>query len=157
MPPVIPILVALAVGFGTGWTVNGWRGQAKWSEREAAWSAATATAVMQAREREQVLADAIAIIDAENTTERTKAHAENDRLRAAVDAGAQRLHVRATCPAADVPATTSGAGVDHGAGAELAADARPDYFALRAGLIDVERRLAACQGILRTERHAVMP
>lgn len=71
-------------------------------------------------------------IDQRNTTELTHALTENERLRRAVDAGGQRLRVNATCPASgSVPTTAGTTRVADAGGAELAADARPDYFTLR--------------------------
>lgn len=144
---------ALAAGiFIAGWWVNGWRWEAKWNDREAELAQARAKTLGEYREREHVLQEALALVDAERTAERNKAREENDRLRAAVDAGAVRLRVRAACPVARVPETPARAGVDHGAQAELDAEARSDYFALRDGIIEVEKALAACQDILRKER-----
>ncbi|VVN20862.1 hypothetical protein PS619_04316 [Pseudomonas fluorescens] len=72
------------------------------------------------------------VIDQRNTKELTDALTENERLRRAVGDGTGRLHVRATCTAAgSVPATASTARVADAGRAELAADARPDYFTLR--------------------------
>lgn len=69
--------------------------------------------------------------DQKHTEELTHVRAENDALRLAVDDGRQRLPVRATCKPA-VPTTATGAaGVADAGTAELAADARPDYFSLR--------------------------
>lgn len=71
-------------------------------------------------------------IDQRNTKELIHALTENDRLRLAVGDGTQRLQVRATCSAArSVPATAGTARVADAGRAELAADARPDYFTLR--------------------------
>ncbi|WP_448649438.1 lysis system i-spanin subunit Rz [Pseudomonas corrugata] len=71
-------------------------------------------------------------IDQRNTTELTHALTENERLRRAVDTGGQRLLVNATCPATGSVPTAAGAARLADAGtAELAADARPDYFTLR--------------------------
>lgn len=154
--PVNPLLLVRVVAaialFAAGWLVNGWRWESRWSEREAGYAAAVVEASEEAREREQVLADAIARVDAEHTAERTKADEEISRLRAAVDAGAVRLRVAARCPTASVSQAAAGSGVDHGTGAELAADARQDYFALRAGLTRQEQKLAACQATLAGER-----
>jgi len=154
--PINPLLlarVAVAIAlFAAGWLVNGWRWESRWNEREARYAAAVVKASEEAREREQVLTDAIARIDAEYTAERTKANEEISRMRAAVDAGAVRLRVAARCPAASVSQAAAGPGVDHGTGAELAADARSDYFALRGGLIRQEQKLAACQAALAGER-----
>ncbi|WP_025108618.1 lysis system i-spanin subunit Rz [Pseudomonas sp. H1h] len=71
-------------------------------------------------------------IDQRNTKELTHVRDENRRLRRAVDDGAQRLRIRATCSATgSVPATSSTTRVADAGTAELAADARPDYFTLR--------------------------
>lgn len=71
-------------------------------------------------------------IDQRNTTELNHALSENERLRAAVDTGGQRLRVNATCPASGpVSTAASTARLADAGGAELAPDARPDYFTLR--------------------------
>lgn len=71
-------------------------------------------------------------IDQRNTKELTDALTENERLRRAVSDGSGRLLVRATCPATgSVPAIAGTARVADAGRAELAADARPDYFTLR--------------------------
>ena len=72
-------------------------------------------------------------LDQKNTEELNHALAENDALRRDVDDGRQRLRIRATCRSA-VPATTGAASVADASSAELAADARPDYFTLRGQL-----------------------
>ncbi|MGB4488678.1 MAG: lysis system i-spanin subunit Rz [Pseudomonas veronii] len=68
--------------------------------------------------------------DQKNTEELNHALAQNDALRRDVDDGRQRLRIRATCRTA-VPTTTGTTGVADAGTAELAADARPDYFTLR--------------------------
>jgi len=71
-------------------------------------------------------------IDQRNTKVLTDALTENERLRRSVGDGTGRLLVRATCPATgSVPATAGTARVADAGRAELAADARPDYFTLR--------------------------
>ncbi len=162
MPPLATILLfaktlpwraiataALAVALVVlGWTARGWKADAEIAGIHARNAAATATASEEAREREQVLADAIALIDAEHTAERTKADAENFDLRTAVASGAKRLFVNAACPATGMPHAAAGAGLGDAARPELSPDARPDYHALREGLIAKERQLGACQDIL---------
>ena len=69
-------------------------------------------------------------VDQKNTEELNHARAENDALRRDVDDGRQRLRIRATCRPA-VPTTTGAASVADAGTAELAADARSDYFTLR--------------------------
>ena len=69
-------------------------------------------------------------VDQKNTEELNLANAQIEALRRDVDDGRQRLSVRATCKPA-VPGTTGAASVADAGTAELAADARPDYFTLR--------------------------
>lgn len=87
-------------------------------------------------------------IDQQRTEELSRAEDENERLRADVAAGRRRLSVRATCPA--VPTDTGAAGVDDGATVELAADARHDYYRLRAQIAADEQKLAGLQDYVRT-------
>lgn len=68
-------------------------------------------------------------IDLQRTQELNHERAENDALHLDVDAGRKRLRVNATC-SAPVSASTRAGGVADAATAELAADARPDYFTL---------------------------
>ncbi len=69
-------------------------------------------------------------IDRIHTQELAHVRTENQDLRRAVDDGAQRLRVKAICSAA-VPANPGTGGVADAGTAELAADARSDYFTLR--------------------------
>ncbi len=68
--------------------------------------------------------------DLKHTQELNDALNDIDGLQRAVDAGNQRLRVKATCSGA-LPASAGAAGLADAGTAELAADARPDYFALR--------------------------
>jgi len=68
-------------------------------------------------------------IDLQNTTELNHVRTENQGLRRAVDAGAERLRIKAACPA--VPADSGTGRLADAGTAELAADARSDYFTLR--------------------------
>lgn len=87
-------------------------------------------------------------IDLERTTELNHARTENQDLRRAVDAGRQRLWIKATCPAA-VPADPGADGLADAGTAELAADARPDYFTLR------DQLALSKQMILGLQQHAL--
>jgi len=69
-------------------------------------------------------------LDQKNTEELNHVRAENDALRLAVNDGRQRLRIRATCRPAVSTATGAASVADAGT-AELAADARSDYFTLR--------------------------
>ena len=69
-------------------------------------------------------------IDRTRTEALNHARSENTELRRAVDAGSKRLHVNAVCRAPEPNQTGPGRVADAGT-AELATDARPDYFTLR--------------------------
>ncbi|OMG83644.1 lysis system i-spanin subunit Rz [Achromobacter xylosoxidans] len=148
---------ALAGGLVLGaaaWTVQGWR----YGEQLAGLRAARADEVADGqRQAREILARRHA--DVAEINERNgraewaayggmrNAQIQDDGLRADVDAGRQRLHVRAACSAAGrgVPEASAAAGVDHGARAELDPAARSDYFALRAGIQKLTAQLEACQ------------
>lgn len=87
--------------------------------------------------------------DIKHTQELSNARDTNDALRRAVDDRDKRLLVKATC-AASVPAVTGAAGVADGATAELAADARSDYFALRDQLALSKQMILGLQDHVRS-------
>ncbi|MGY2962821.1 prophage endopeptidase [Pseudomonas sp. TE36184] len=95
----------------------------------------------------EMLADRDAI-DLQRTLELNHERAENDALRLDVAAGRKRLSVKASCSAA-VPASAGAGGVADAATAELAADARPDYFTL------VDQLALSKQMILGLQDHAL--
>ena len=86
-------------------------------------------------------------LDTKHTQELTDAKADNDRLRAAVAAGSQRLRVNATCPA--VPDATGAARLDDAGAAELTADARQHYHALRDELALSRQMILGLQGYVK--------
>lgn len=116
-------------------------------------------------ERDQALVDLKAVIEVANanaerlaqakdldkkhTQELSNARDTNDALRRAVDDRDKRLLVKATC-AASVPAVTGAAGVADGASAELAADARSDYFTLRDQLAVSKQMILGLQDHVRS-------
>lgn len=86
--------------------------------------------------------------DLKNTTELNHVRTENQGLQRAVDDGAQRLWIRTACPAS-VPATAGATRVADAGSAELAADARSDYFTLR------DQLALSKQMILGLQQHIV--
>lgn len=109
------------------------------------------TAVAQAgslrntlRLQRELAADA-AEIDRRHIEGLSHARAEDDHLAADVAAGKRRLHVAADCSTSGMPDSTSAAGMDDGAAAELTPVARQDYFALRGQLTRTEAALAGLQ------------
>lgn len=83
-------------------------------------------------------------LDLKHTQELNDERNANERLRAAVDAGRQRLHVKATCPA-PVPTDAGAAGLAAAGAAELDRAARQDYYALRDELRLTRRMVLAWQ------------
>ncbi|MFY1030668.1 lysis system i-spanin subunit Rz [Pseudomonas asiatica] len=87
--------------------------------------------------------------DLKHTQELNHALDDIENLRLAVDAGNQRLHVKATC-SATVPANSGAAGLADAGTAELAADARSDYFTLRDQLALSRQMILGLQDHLRS-------
>lgn len=149
---------ALAGGLilgGAAWTAQGWRKDVRIAEQQRDQAQQVADAQRQAREIMQRRHAEVGQINERNAKAEWAAYGglrsaqiEDDRLRADVDAGHQRLRVQASCgPAAGggVSAAGTAASVGDGARAELDPAARSTYFALRAGIQRMTAQLAACQ------------
>lgn len=116
-------------------------------------------------ERDQALVDLKAVIQVANANSERLAQAKdldkkhtqelndvrnaNQVLRRAVDDRDQRLLVKATC-AASLPAIPGAAGLADGGTAELAADARSDYFTLRDQLAVSKQMILGLQDHVRS-------
>lgn len=88
--------------------------------------------------------------DLKHTLELNSERDKNKTLQRAVDDGHQRLLVKARCPIPAVPGTAGTSSVADGGSAELAADARPDYFTLRDELALTRRMVLGLQDHIRT-------
>ncbi|AXO90257.1 lysis protein [Pseudomonas parafulva] len=88
--------------------------------------------------------------DAQHFQELTDALKRNQDLRLAVDDRNQRLRIKASCPAVRAGSDTGAAGVADASTAELAADARPDYFTLRDQLALSRQMILGLQDHVRT-------
>ncbi|MEN4196192.1 lysis protein [Serratia marcescens] len=86
---------------------------------------------------------AVAAIDQHRTQELNDAKNQIDVLRRAVDAGARKLQLAATCP------TIGAAGVADAPTAELTPDARQNYFRLREQLAVSEQQILGLQDYIR--------
>lgn len=123
---LVVLCLVVWIGFDM---LEGQRDEARRERDSAQWEASGLREA--ARISGEMLAERDAI-DQRNTKELTDARTESERLRRAVGDGTGRLHVRATCPASGSLSASAGAARVADAGiAELAADARPDYFTLR--------------------------
>lgn len=155
--PWLRYAVVVLIVAGSAWTARGWLAEAENTRQQAAYSeerlaaANAASSALQAMLKERDEADArFAAAETEQYRRLRDAEKENERLRADVDTGRQRLRVRAVCSGGDgVPEASTVTSVGHGATAELDPAARQDYFALRAGIERVTRQLGACQARLR--------
>jgi prophage endopeptidase len=129
--PLRLVLVLLVVGL-LGWT---WLDHVADQRDTAQRELATATTEVNGLRAAAVLAGEMLAardqIDQQRTEELNHERAENAALRRDVDAGNQRLLVRATCSRPAMSASAGAGRVADAATAELAADARPDYFTLR--------------------------
>ncbi len=155
-------LAGALIAGGVAWTAQGWRFGAEIATMRADESERVAESQRQAREILQRRYAAVAEINERNARAEWAAYGglrsaqiEDEGLRADVDAGRQRLHVAAACPAADggVSKSGAGAGMGNGARAELDPAARSDYFTLRTGIQRLTAQLAACQARIRLERN----
>ena len=158
------VVVLLAMGTGFGWVLNGWRLEGRVARSEAATdresrahqadlaaiSSAAAQQVTQALAKQQEAQQALAELDKKATKEMNDAKAENDRLRARLDAGG-RVRVAGNCPAnpVSVPAASGAAGVGHAGTVELSPEAGRNVLDIRAGIIADQAALRALQQYVR--------
>ena len=146
------VLVAIAC-FST-WKVDAWRygkelaslTAAHQADLTAISSAATAQ-VRQALEKQQATQKALSELDAKATKEKASDLAENERLRADVDAGDRWLRIAGRCSASsrNLSDTTSPARLDDGGTIELAGAAGRTVFDIRAGIIKDRAALKGLQ------------
>lgn len=142
------------VAGGLVWKAQGWRYGGEIAAMRADQSDRVSESQRQAREIMQRRYAEVGDINERNAKAEWAAYGgmrnaqlEDDALRADVDAGRQRLHVAAACPASGggVSKTRTGARLGDGASAELDPAARTTYFALRAGIQRMTAQLEACQ------------
>lgn len=136
-----------ALGLAVAGTAQGLRYGEKIAKAETAISTERAEAMKFILAEQEAGTARMAAADQKYTGELTDAKGKIADLERRVAAGASGLRVKAKCPAAKpVPEAGSVAGVGSGDGesAELSANARPDYYALRLGIAGVEAALKAC-------------
>ncbi|NWB99084.1 lysis protein [Pseudomonas gingeri] len=141
---LFPLLVCLVAWLGFD-ILEGQRDAAR-RERDSALSE-----VSGLREAARISGERLAdrdAIDLQRTQELNHARTENDDLRRAVDDGRQRLRINATC-SAPVPASAGTSGLADAGAAELAADARSDYFTLRDQLALSKQMILGLQDHMR--------
>lgn len=162
-PRVYIVAGAVAIGFGAGWIVNGWRGDAQLANLKAAHNgivaaanAATVAAFKNGEARRQVLETERDAIDLIKTAELKRTQDELQTLRDGVADGTIGLRVNATCPRSPshVSAGPGAARVDDGAAARLTPDAEQNYFRLLDGLATMTKQVEGLQEIIRSRARA---
>ncbi|POR70935.1 lysis system i-spanin subunit Rz [Pseudomonas syringae] len=86
-------------------------------------------------------------LDTHHTEELNRARAQINTLQLAVADGSYRLRIKAACPA--MPGTAGTSGLADAGSAELAADARSDYFTLRDELALSRQMILGLQDYIR--------
>lgn len=148
----------LALGAVIGWSVNGWRWEARLAEADRLHASAlgeisrAAAAQLQAAQQQQAeLQQRLALLDQQRYQELTHAQEQQNRLRADLAASARRMYVPVTAASCQQLPTTPGAtGLDDGAyRAELQPAAAADLANLAGDADTCARRLSGLQEWVR--------
>lgn len=138
---------AFALGAAIAATAQGWRYGAEIARAESAISSERTEAMRLVLAEQESSAGRMAEADKKHTGELFDAQNKIADLERRVANGSSGLRVAARCPATKpLPEAGSAPGVGGGNGesAELDANARPDYFALRRGILELEAALKIC-------------
>lgn len=136
-----------ALGLMVAGVAQGWRYSAQIAQAETAISAERAEAMRLVLAEQGASAARMAEADQKYTGELTDAKGKIAELERRVATGSSGLRVAAKCPAArPLPEAGTAAGVGGGSeqAPELDANARPDYYALQRGILDLEAALKVC-------------
>lgn len=148
MRSVYGYALALSIGFGGAWYVQGLR----WDNDVRSISLASANATVAAVDaiNSQLIQSRAETesIRATYLSEKEKASREIDDLERRVTSGHERLYIKAKCPAGVPASGTDASRVDTGA-AELDPIASGHYFALERGLAEQYRLLQFCRAELK--------
>lgn len=148
MRSVYGYALALSIGFGGAWYVQGLRWDAE--AKEVSLSSANATIAAVGAINSQLIQSRAETesIRATYLSEKEKANREIDDLERRVTAGPERLYIKAKCPAGMPGAGTDAIGAGSGA-AELDAASTRTYLALERGLSEQYRLLQFCRAELK--------
>lgn len=138
---------AFALGAAIAATAQGWRYGAEIARAESAISGERTEAMRLVLAEQESSAGRMAEADKKHTGELGDAKGKIADLERRVASGSSGLRVKARCPAAKpLPEAGRAPGVGGGGGesAELDANARPDYFAIQRGILELESALKVC-------------
>ncbi|MCV0420115.1 MAG: lysis protein [Microbacterium sp.] len=138
---------AFALGLAVATTAQSWRYGEKIAKADSAISAERAESMRYILAEQEASAIRMADSDQKHTGELSDAKGKIDDLERRVADGRSGLRVSAKCPAAkSVPEASSVAGLGSGSdeAPELDAEARPHYFALFEGILELEAALKVC-------------
>ena len=147
MRSVYGYALALSIGFGGSWYVQGLRWDAEVKEVSLASANATVAAVGAINSQLIQSRAETESIRATYLSEKEKANREIDDLERRVNAGPERLYIKAKC-SSGVSATGADAGRADTGAAELDPIASGYYFALERGLAEQYRLLQFCRAEL---------
>lgn len=148
MRSVYGYALALSIGFGGGWYVQGLRWDSE--VKEVSLASANATVAAVGAINSQLIQSRAETESIRKTYlyEKEKANREIDDLERRVTAGPERLYIKAKCPAGVPGAGTDASGTGSGA-AELDAASTRTYLALERGLSEQYRLLQFCRAELK--------
>jgi len=144
------VIGAVAASFGAGWFVNGAIKDSKIAGIVIDHALALQSATDDVLKAERSAAKKLANLDTEHQKEIADAEVKINDLERSVAAGPKRLYIAAKCPASKPVSTAATAtGLDSGVveRPELDSAARPDYFAVRRGIIKLESALKLCVSV----------
>ena len=148
------LVAAMAVAFGTGWSVNGWRVGSKMSNLRAAHDRSminaaenAATKIKDAIDERDAAQGKLSDIAREGLESIEKTKNETDRLRRCIAAGTCGVRIAAACPDHSMGMSESSGGrvMDTSSGPVIPATVQQDILDLRTNIERTEATLKACQ------------
>lgn len=155
---ITALILVMAIVFGAGWTIKGWKDEVAYQalvneQLEAAKKRAEDALVAQQKatvERDTAQAE-VTKLTKEKSDEIAKAKRENDSLRDQLITGRMRVTIPVRCAYGTTDKPTGGGELDHGTqNAELDGEVAAALGRIASDGDEAIRQLTACQGVLRT-------
>ena len=139
--------VLAAILFLSGWTINGWRWEAKVADIRLEASESALQAANDARDKQRVMQAKISSLDAQKTKELNRAKSEINRMRDSVASGTGWLSLNANC--AKLPGLTLDTSLGDGTAPRLTDSAERNYWLLRERAATCVKQVEVLQGVVR--------